>query len=363
MLVDGFLSSRENILVPVAEIPSISQLSVLPSSQAYLASSEHIHKFLAVPLVPFRLLTNTLFTRLKEHGLIQSVSHDLIKSTVASCDLSVEEVIELLHWLCTDEVKNEKRFIERILSFILFHDDEASSKIMENVKFYDGFNVPTILPLPINVLPTRLARHISNDDLHQKLSLTALTLDSLLDFYLHEDQRFLWGSQTTVVCLFNLISKYWSQLDKSKREAMKNTLSNIKCVPTTQGMKIPKEAYIRSPILSSDLALIELSVVKSMDEVDVHATAISSGRTTTLVEASDNRVLAEFLKNLGCRTINIQSFVGNHKAKSNALSPSKNRLQMLVQLLVDEFDNLSEADIEAIKYTECFPGRPSCHAT
>ena len=356
-LINGFLSSEVDILVPAAETPSVSHLSVLPSSQAYLAYAEHIHKFLSLPLVPFKLSNNRLFTVLREHGLLQEVSHDIIQRTVACCDLSAGELIEILRWLCTDEIKNDKHFIEGILSFVLFHDNQSSSNIMERVKFYSAIEVPILLPLATNVLPARIAMHISSDDLNEKLSLTALTLDNLVDFFLHKDQHFLLYTQNTVVCLFNLISKFWARIDPSRRETMKTTLSNIQCVPTTQGMKIPKEAYIRSPILSSDLALIELNVVKSMTEDDARGVITTSRQASTFVEASDNRVLAEFLKLIGCRTINIPSFVENQKLKPSALKASDNRLQILVQHLVDAYENLSEEDIEAIKRIECFPGK------
>lgn len=334
-------------MIPTKSKSSISQFSMLPSSQTYLAYSKHIHSFLSLPLIPYELLQNGLFIELKQRGYIEEISHDFIEIAVSTYDLLAVEFIELLHWLCSTEICNNKKYIQRILSNIRFHDDENSSTVtLEKIKYYDdNINVPLMLPLPANVLPSRIAIHISNDDLNKKLSLQTLPFDNLLDFYLNEKQKYLLSDPDKIICLFNLISKHWTQIDDTKLKRIKNILSAIKCIPTTQGMKIPKESYIPSPILSSDLALITLNVVQNMIEDN-----------SNKLETSDNRVLIVLLKTIGCRAINVQSYINHLQVESNTTQSSSEQLQMLVQHLLDERINMSDEDIEALQHSKCFPG-------
>ncbi len=352
-ILNGFFASKQDILVPVKSKPSITQLSVLPSSKAYLTYSKQIHSFLSLPLIPCEFSKNGLFNELKQRALIQETSLDLIQRTISQCNLEAVELIELLHWLCTSDINNNKQFIKRIFSSITFRDNESSKLVnLKNIEFYTTFNVSSFLPLPANVLPVTITSHISNDDLSKKLLLKIFTFDALLDFYCLENQRNLLLDSNTVVCVFILISKHWTQIDKSKWETVKKTLSTIECIPTTQGMKIPKESYIRSPILSSDLSIITLNVVESMarkDDVDGHADILD--------QHLDDRVLAEFLKSIGCRTINIQSFINHQNMHSGSSLSSTQSLQMLIKHLLDEKSNMSNEDIEALKHSQCFPGQ------
>ncbi|CAF0847517.1 unnamed protein product [Adineta steineri] len=80
--------------------------------------------------------------------------------------------MELLSWLCGSDVSNNKPFMKSIFSTISFRENDRSQiTTLKEIKYYDEMNMSPLLPLPVNVLPARIAAHISNDNLNNRLSL------------------------------------------------------------------------------------------------------------------------------------------------------------------------------------------------
>jgi hypothetical protein len=344
--------------VPVKQQTSATRCSLVPSTKALLAYSKHIHSFLSLPLIPLELSNNGLFTELKRRGLIQEVDYDIIKRTISTSVLLSTEFIELLRWFCSIDVIDNKEFIESIFLTIRFRDYNHSQTItLEKIKYYDEFDISPILPLSSNVLPTRIAVYISNDNLTKQLSLTALALDDLLNFYFLEDHKFLLTDRNKIICLFNLISRYWTDIQTSRREQMKTTLSKLECIPTEQGMKLPKESYIRSRILSPDLPIIILNVVEYMNQQHNDGVRIGRRRRVQLNDHSDDRVSTEFLKCIGCRTVHVRSFIAHQNNRSNTPQSIKENFLTFIEYLINVCRNMSEEDIEALKGEPCFAGQ------
>jgi hypothetical protein len=279
---------------------------------------------------------------LKKRHLIQEVNYDIIRRTISTGNLRSNEFVELLHWLCTDEVSNNKEFIQSILSIIRFRDnDDSPINTLKNLKYYNEIILSPLLPLPSNVLPARMTARISKDDLNKHLSLIPLTMDNLLNFYFHDDQKYLLTDPNKVVYLFNLISRHMTDIQPIMSSQMKMKLSKIECIPTDKGMTLPKESYIRSRILSSDVAVITLNVVKDM--LAHH-------------DQSDDQVSIGLLKFIGCRTIHVQSFIDNQASGSKGSQSIKENFLVFLHYLIDSHKDMSEEDIEALKKSRCFAG-------
>ncbi|CAF2928774.1 unnamed protein product [Rotaria sp. Silwood2] len=213
-------ASHENVLVPVKQQSLASRLTLLPSSEAFLAYSKYIHSFLSLPLVPLEISNNGLFNELKLVKLIQEVNFDVIQHTIQTRILLLNEFIELLHWLCSTEVNKNKDFIESIFSSIHFRDNDNSPVItLERIKHYDKIYPSPLLPLPSNVIPSRIASHISNENFNKHLLLIPLTFNDLLNFFFPDDQKFLLTDQNKVVYLFNLISRHWNNIRQSTKRS------------------------------------------------------------------------------------------------------------------------------------------------
>ncbi|UJR22115.1 hypothetical protein I4U23_025179 [Adineta vaga] len=351
ILLDGFFSSNKDLFVPVKRTPTDMNLSLIPSTQAYLANSQYIHSFLSLPLVPYELSQNGLFQSLKDRDLIIEVDNDLIESTITTTILLSNQFVDFLHWLSSQH-QEDKQYIKRLLSIVRFRETIQSPIItLEKLKNYDNFNISTILPLPSHVLPASVAAYLSREELQKQLSLTPFALKDFLHFYFLKSQQYLFTKENSSTCLLSIISKHSGQMNKTEWNKLKTTLSTIPCIPTNQGMKIPNESYIPSAILSPELPVITLNVPQNLTEDDNE-----DDENQSIVENLENPVSAEFLKRLGCRTLNVQSFVHARSSLTNSNSSNSHNMKTLIEHLMEERDNMSEGDFNALKQSECLKG-------
>ncbi|CAF3810008.1 unnamed protein product [Rotaria sp. Silwood1] len=153
--------------------------------------------------------------------------------------------------------------------------------------------------------------YISRDELQKQLQLTPLTLKNFLHYYLLKNQLYLFTKENT-----------------------------------STGMKIPNESYIPSSILSSDLPIIILNVPQNLTDDD-------DDDKQSIIENMENSISAEFLKRLGCRTVNVQSFVHAPSLLTNSTISNSHTMKTLIQHLMEERDNMSEGDLHALKQSEC----------
>ncbi|CAF4311774.1 unnamed protein product [Rotaria sp. Silwood2] len=341
ILLDGFFSSDKDILVPVGRSPSDNHLSLIPSSEAFLSTSKHIQTFLPVSLVPFDIGQNDFFKMLKRRQQIQEIDHETISAKIHESILLFDEFIGLLRWLCTNDITN-RSYIKEILSEVYYRETCQSPIIqLEKIEFYDTLNI-SFLPLPPNVLPFNIASHISREDLQRRLLLSGVSVKNLIEFYLAGNQQYLFENETTSKILLSFISQRWTQFNESESNKIKSILSKLKCIPTSQGMKIPTESYIRSSNLSATLPIITLYLPQiSMDDAQ---------------ESVDYPVSIEFLKSIGCRTIHVPTMSYHFSSRSTDSSDNSQTLQSFIQNLLQQRKTMSDTDLQALKKNPCLIG-------
>lgn len=319
-----------------------------------------MRSFLSAPLVPVEFSNNGLFIELKRLGLIRDIDYHTIIYIIQASILYSNELCELLRWLCSDECiynYNNKYYIENIFSYIRFRDNDSSPIItLRHIKYYDEINPSSQLPLPSNVLPAVIAMQISPDDLSKHLGLAVFSLDNLIDFYFLDEQNHLLKDENKIICLFNFISIHWIKIKPSQRDQIKVILSKRACIPTQQGMKLPKESFIRSPMLLPDLPIIKMNVVKEINQIKI----TSDQHEVKSNGQSYDGVLDEFLRFIGCRTIHVPSFIAYQKSLSKVSDSIKENFLMFLHHLVDTQKIMSDEDIIALQESRCFPGNIIC---
>jgi len=345
ILVDGFFSSDKDILVPVKRSPSDTHLSLIPSTEAFLTYSKHIERFLPVPLVPYEIGKNDFFKILKRRQWIQEINDEIILNKIHESILLFDEFIELLRWLCANEFKN-KSFIKQILSKIHFRQTQKSDIIkLNNIIYFDTLNI-SFLPLPTNVLPSNIVSHISREDLQKRLSLSQISVKNLIEFYLNENQHYLFSQENTTTIILSFISQHWNQFNPTESNQIKNILSNLKSIPTTQGMKSPNESYIQSPNLSPDLPIIILYIPQVTNNDNLKGKQLSN----------EYPVSIDFLKSIGARTIHVPTLSSAINTQSNLSSENSQTIQTFIQNLVQQRKTMSENDLRALKHNHCITG-------
>ena len=337
----GFFSSDEEVLVPVQRSTSQIGFSLIQSSRAYLSTSKHLETFVSLPLVPFDCAQTDFFKMLRRREMVRELDYQTILTNIRESVLSVHELIGLLRWLCVDSGA-DKSYVKQVLSEIYYRETDPYSIIqLEKIEFYSTRNIAT-LPLPSNVLPGSVVNHLSREDLHQYLSLTSITMKSLIEFYIASKQHHLFEKESTSKILFSLIGQHWNQFHHDESKKIRDIVGKLKCIPTTHGMQLPSESYIRSSDLSSDLPIVSLYV----PEISEH------GCEST----SDYPVTVEFLKAIGCRTIHVPS-VGYSLVSQSAESVDQNEeLKSFIQDLMKRRKTMSDTDMDALKNIPCLAG-------
>ncbi|CAF2075938.1 unnamed protein product, partial [Rotaria magnacalcarata] len=340
IILKGFFALKNDIFVPTKRLPSANNLSLVISTQTFLADSKHIHGFLPLPLIPFELSKNHFFTALKEHSLIHMTDKSIIEESLTSSALLSNELIELLKWLCSSDI-NDRSYTKRVLSVVRYHETINSPiSYFGKLNYYDALNISLVLPLPSNVLPISIAEHFSQEQLHHNLFLLPCNFKQLIDFYLSENQQYLFNNVKTATHLLSYLSNSSSHFSEPEWIKIKNTLSEIKCIPTTHGMKLPKESYLPSHILRSDRPAITLNLL-------VEKTTDSQQPRN---DSNENLVSVYFLKQIGCRMLDIQSIIENDSRKNHE------SMQMLIENLARERNSMSDADFNALKNTKFLQG-------
>ncbi|CAF1439050.1 unnamed protein product [Adineta steineri] len=329
-LLDGFFSFDEDIRVPVQQYPSDDELLLISSREVYVSNSKHIEKFLSIPLVPFDIGQNEFIQILKHHERIQDINNEIILEKIRQSIFLYDELIELLHWLCTTIFQN-KSYIKEILSEICYRETYQSSIIqLENIQFYNTLNLSSLLPLPSNVLPSNIVNHISQQDLQRKLSLSKLSIKTLIQFYLVDNQHYLFENEITSKILLHFLSQHWIQFNSNESNHIKTILSKLKCISTNQGMKLPQESYIPSSNISENLPII------SSEDNEEYPLSI------------------EFFKSIGCRTMHFPTTTYN----SSFIKSTDNNetLQNFIQDLLKQRKTMSDTDLNSLKNNSCLIG-------
>lgn len=338
IIIDGFFSIDRGITVPVKMCPTDTHLSLVQSNKAYITSSKYLHSFLSLPLIPFEFNSNGFFQSLKERDLINEINDQIIESTIVTSVLLDKQFVALLHWLSTTH-RHDKAYVKRVLSLVRFRETNTSDTItLEKLKYYDEFKVPANILLPTNVLPSSITVHLSREELEKQLNLSSWTMKDFVHFYLLKNHQHLFTHESTACSLLCILSKNSGQMTKTDQNKIKTTLSSLTCIPTSQGMKLPNESYIPSSLITSDVPLIKLPLPKNEDEAD-----------------EDLHVSEEFLRRIGCRTVNVQSFVQSRALVMNE-SGQRETMKLFIEQLMEEKESMSEGDFNALKRSECLPG-------
>ncbi|CAF3917003.1 unnamed protein product [Rotaria magnacalcarata] len=330
-ICEGFFYSKADILVPVRLSPSNAYIQLIPSTKAYLTYSNLIYSFLSVPLIPIELASSGLFTNLKSWDLIVEVNDTIVKQTVQNSVMNFTEFVEFLRWLSQFDVEN-RELIREMLSLVkVYHNTSSDILTLKNIRYFDPYGVPSILPLRSDILPSSVVQYISREQLNKRLLLLAISLEELLEFYMHKDQRNIFLNSITAAALLAFISNHIGHVSKNCRKNIVNTLSNTACVPTTRGMKRPNESYIPPINKSSDEPCITLKISQGTRKSD---------------NSDDYPVSRELLIELGCRGVHLPSLFNAESSSSSmsSVSSSNNNFRALVKRLMQERNKMTDTD-------------------
>jgi hypothetical protein len=234
-----------------------------------------------VPMLPDEILANNLviIEHLKHNGMIRNIEFPDIIRELQSRPLTLDECIACIKWWVTESRKGlpanresyvsiRTQFLNAIVMTIRTKDNEPEKIIpMNSIKHFFNSKSPTTGsipldgPLPNDLLPIVISKHFKPEDLSAYFPW--------VEFNLHHWLVYISNTESGAISLeFNLclsplwaervigvISRSWSQLSDDLKATLKETLRDKTCIPTTNGMKKPADAYFPTVSIFPDLAI------------------------------------------------------------------------------------------------------------
>lgn len=255
-----------------ASIEILSTRGVLPSDQVRVASDVNFLE--RMPLLPEKLEKEaTVFvSQLKEMGLLTEITISDIRRELGDKALTEEQLGLFLKWITGKRLKDEldQNGVRSLLDVAVATTSASDSKgenfgipiSLGSVRFYiNAQKLAADIPIPPDCLPFNFTKNLT------KPQLDALGWEELGLFYwlqyicsqasvLSIEQNIQLSPKFAQHALA-ILSKGWEQLTIEKKDAVIALLKDRTCIPTKQGMKIPREAYFNTVKLFSDLPLVE----------------------------------------------------------------------------------------------------------
>ncbi|KAJ3549086.1 hypothetical protein NM688_g5219 [Phlebia brevispora] len=196
-----------------------------------------------------------------------------------------------------------------------------------------GSLIPTDGPLPTHLLPVSVSRHFDPQSFHSAFGWREFTISEWLQHILDPQvmsanvEFDVTTSPTWAERVLNVLARAWPSCGKGAQEAIVNLLKDKTCIPTSAGLKIPRDAYFQNVHVFPDLPHVTLP----------------SG-------APVKGALEKVLQALGVRKHVELQLIFNRMIKTGDWS-----IADLIKYLVAVQSTLAPEEIERLRLTPAFP--------
>lgn len=255
-----------------ASIELLSTRGVLPSDQVRVASDVNFLE--GMPLLPEKLEKEApvFVTQLKEMGLLTEITISDIRRELGDKALSEEQLGLFLKWIAGKRIKDEldQNGVRSLLDVAITTTSISNSEgqnfgipiSLGTVRFYiNAQKLAADIPIPHDCLPFNFTRSLTKPQL-DALGWGELGLFYWLQYICSQAsvlpvEQNIQLSPKFAQHVLAILSKGWEQLTAERKDAVIALLGDRTCIPTKQGMRIPREAYFNTVKLFSDLPLVE----------------------------------------------------------------------------------------------------------
>ncbi|KAI0933780.1 hypothetical protein AcW1_005516 [Taiwanofungus camphoratus] len=233
-----------------------------------------------LPMLPEEVMTSakSMVDSLHSRGMIKEITFVDVLQELRSRPLSEAEMIACLKWWIGAHKQGEPDVLARIRTELLHAavlstspSGSSGEKIvpMSSIQTFlntrgMGAMIPTDGPLPAHLLPVCISRHFDPQALASAFPWRELSLidwlrhvtdpTSLLIDVDHDiNKSAAWAER-----VFQVLARAWQNLSKAMQEEVVELLDGKTCIPTSAGMKTPKESYFQSAHVFRDLPIVQL---------------------------------------------------------------------------------------------------------
>lgn len=239
-----------------------------------------------IPVLPEQIMTaaRPMITALQNRKLLKAITFDDVLKALDKGPLSETESVACLNWwLSLNKDGQSAGRLQSIRSKLLdtatFTTEVLGSKEQKYIPLNaietvfnprsTAGNIPPDSPFPPTMLPVSISKAFKHDQLCLAFAWTEITLVQWLkyvatfeppspDFDLSSSAH--WAER-----VLGVLVRAWPSLSNPMKDEIAGILKLKTCIPTSNGLKVPEEAYFSNADIFHDLPVVRLpsgSVVK-----------------------------------------------------------------------------------------------------
>ena len=231
-----------------------------------------------LPVFPEELLDSSklIVAALWERGMLKDVAFADVLKELRERPLPEEEMVACLQWWINTSDKNpagiagiRQEFLDVAVLTVCSSDggDEKLVPLKGIQAFLNQQNVaiPTDGPLPSRLLPISISRKFDPVHLQKCLEWKEFTILEWVQYivdpvvYTQKSEFNIVESPDWADRVLRVLGKYWHTLSKSAQASIVKLFDKLACIPTSAGMKRPREAYFSKVDIFRDLPIVNLS--------------------------------------------------------------------------------------------------------
>jgi hypothetical protein len=257
----------------------ISSVGVRNLSQVHIPNPEFSGFLKCLPLIPEDVVNGAkaMVAALRSRGMIKEMTFEDVLNELRLRPLSETETVACLQWWTgvSEQVNTpqKNRFKERsqLLGALVVSVTGPPEKLMKlsdaqtflNTKTSESI-IPTDGPLPTSLLPMSITSAFDRDVLAsifpwKQLSITVWLRHVTSRKVAAANAEFdVTHSAPWAERVLSVLARAWPSLHKTARNEVITVLNPKSCIPTSTGLKVPKETYFPSANLFRDLPIVTM---------------------------------------------------------------------------------------------------------
>ena len=236
-----------------------------------------------IPLVPDSVLEGSqrMVSALRSREMLKEISFEDVIGELRERPLDEQEMLACLQWWIQSYKAHsgiEKNLHRDLIDAAILAYGESKETLIQLSKIRTFINpsqqIPLDGPLPEHLFPVALSKKLATADMLNCLHWSELTILEWVKWIcspsvLSSDSSFnLDASPPWTERVLFVLARAWPSLPPAARDEIKSLLAERTCIPTSQGMKKPNNAYFASADVFHDLPVVMLSsgVIKTQLE-------------------------------------------------------------------------------------------------
>jgi len=265
-------------VVPEQPFPIVSSAGIKSALDVRMPDPTFATFLKGLPVFPEELLDSSklVVAALRERGMLKDIAFADVLKELRERPLQEEEMIACLQWWIDTLGKDQagitgirREFLDAAVLTVCSSDDGDEKLIpLKGIQAFlnrQNVAIPTDGPLPSHLLPISISRKFDSARLRICLEWREFTILEWVQYivdpavYTQKSEFNIVESPDWADRVLQVLGKYWPNLSKSAAQpSIVELLDKLACIPTSAGMKRPREAYFSKVDIFRDLPIINL---------------------------------------------------------------------------------------------------------